>query len=613
MQKIFEAIKREINFEFPPHCKFNKIENGLKIRHESGALTVDYSTNAQLLRAALIIKANGLEFDFVIEENNPFNNLCFMVDCSRNSVKSVESVKKLIRNLAMLGYNSLMLYTEDVYEVENEPLFGYLRGRYSVDELKELDGYANELGIELIPCIQTLAHLNQLSRYSCKHFKFDCSDILLTGDARTYNLIENIFKTISKCFTTKKIHIGMDEAGLLGRGRYLGINGYKKQIDVFLEHLNNVCDIANNFGFEPIIWSDMFFHAYTSDKYKGIDGKTKIPKEVIDSVPSNLSLCHWDYHGLTAEYFYNGLEIHKQYKNPIWFAGGTAMSNRGILPHLQYSFSINENAINAAKTFDVKNLILTMWGDNGGECSVFSALPAIAHYAYTAIGCNKIRLEKEFLTLTGYNFNDFITLEYPQTFCGKYTKDIANPAKYGLYNDVFLGYLDVVIDENDKQYFLKACESLKENFGGQYGYLFKTACALSDLLYSKYALGVELRKAYKNNDKKALKMGLKNLKLSIKKLKKLIANYRQQWLIENKPQGFEIQEIRLGGLLERLLGCKKRLKDYLTGKIHRIDELDETLLPQAVGRVKENSRCDEYSYMAIASVNSFDGYTFIDV
>ena len=95
--------------------------------------------------------------------------------------------------------------------------------------------------------------------------------------------------------------------------------------------------------------------------------------------------------------------------------------------------------------------------------------------------------------------------------------------------------------------------------------------------------------------------------------KKQIPFNQEQWLKENKPHGFEVQEIRLGGLLERLKGCKIRLKDYLLGKIEKIEELDEQLLAEVVGRVKPNNRCDEYSYMTIASVNSFDGYTYIDV
>ena len=613
MQKVFDAIFEEINFKFPNYCVFNKSDSGLKIESAKGFLRVCYNNNAQLLRAGLIVKANGLDLEYTIEEQPRFDNLCFMVDCSRNSVKNVESVKKLIRNLAMLGYNSLMLYTEDVYEVKIEKLFGYLRGKYTIDELKDLDSYAVSLGIELIPCIQTLAHLNQLSRYSNRYIPFDCSDILLVNNDRTHQLIENIFSTLRECFTTNRIHIGMDEAGMLGRGRYLAINGYKDRVTILKEHLSRVCEIAEKYDFEPIIWSDMFRNEFNCDKYKNKDGKVEIPKEVIDSIPKNLSLCYWDYHGLTKEYFYDGLEMHKQYKNPVWFAGGTAMANRGILPHLQYSFKIAESAITAALEFGVKNLIETMWGDNGGECSVFAVLPALAHYSYTALGCSSERLKKEFYALTGHNFDDFIRLDYPQTFCGKYTDDIANPAKYGLYNDVFTGYLDPILNANDKKYFIQACEELKKCKEGQYFYLFKTAYALSDLLYYKYGLGIEIRKAYKEKNNEELRGCLKNLDYCIRKLEILIRLYRKQWLIENKPHGFEIQEIRLGGLLERLKGCKLRLKDYLNGKIDKIDELDECLIADAVGRVKPNNRCDEYSYMSIASVNSFDGYTYIDV
>ena len=613
MQKVFDAIKKEIGFVFPNYCVFNKIDNGLKIECKKDFLRIDYSSNSQLMRAGLIVKANGLNCDYIIEEKSQFDNLCFMVDCSRNSVKSIESVKKLIRNLAMLGYNSLMLYTEDVYEVKNEPLFGYLRGRYTIGEMKELDAYALSLGIELIPCIQTLAHLNQLSRYSNRYVPFDCSDILLVGHERTYQLIENIFITLKECFSTNRVHIGMDEAGMLGRGRYLTRNGHKSTVSILKEHLDKVCAIAEKYGLEPIIWSDMFRNEFNSDKYKNQAGKIEIPKDVVDSIPKNLSLCYWDYHGLTEEYFYDGLEMHKQYKNPVWFAGGTAMANRGILPHLQYSFKIAENAINAGKKFGVKNLIETMWGDNGGECSVFAVLPALAHYSYTAIGCSKDRLYNEFYALTGHSFDDFITLDYPQTFCGKFTDDIANPAKYGLYNDVFSGYLDPILNADDKNFFKLACEKLKKNSDGQYQYLFKTAFALSDFLYYKYSLGIELRKAYKEKNKAELWICYKNLCVAIKKLKLLIKFYREQWLKENKPHGFEVQEIRLGGLLERLKGCKIRLKDYLHGKINGIDELEEQLLAEVVGRVKQNNRCDEYSYMSIASVNSFDGYTYIDV
>lgn len=53
-----------------------------------------------------------------------------MIDSSRNAVLKVSAVKKLIDSLQKMGYNTLELYTEDTFEVEGEPYFGYLRGRY---------------------------------------------------------------------------------------------------------------------------------------------------------------------------------------------------------------------------------------------------------------------------------------------------------------------------------------------------------------------------------------------------------------------------------------------------------------------------------------------------
>ena len=49
------------------------------------------------------------------------DHLGVMLDCSRNAVLKPEAVKRYIDILSRLGYNSLMLYTEDTYEVDNQP------------------------------------------------------------------------------------------------------------------------------------------------------------------------------------------------------------------------------------------------------------------------------------------------------------------------------------------------------------------------------------------------------------------------------------------------------------------------------------------------------------
>ena len=154
-------------------------------------------------------------------------SLGVMIDMSRNSVMSVEGLKRFLPLLKKMGYNTVMLYTEDTYEVEGEPYFGYLRGRYTMDEMKEIDAFAASLGIEMIPCIQTLAHLTTFLRWN--RVPADTPDILLVDDDKTYEFIDRLFATLSKCFTSKKIHLGMDEAHMLGRGKHLDIHGYDEE------------------------------------------------------------------------------------------------------------------------------------------------------------------------------------------------------------------------------------------------------------------------------------------------------------------------------------------------------------------------------------------------
>ena len=69
-----------------------------------------------------------------------------MIDCSRNAVMNLNALKRFIRLASALGYDTLMLYTEDTYEVDGEPFFGHQRGRYSKAELKEVDKYCRENG-----------------------------------------------------------------------------------------------------------------------------------------------------------------------------------------------------------------------------------------------------------------------------------------------------------------------------------------------------------------------------------------------------------------------------------------------------------------------------------
>ena len=219
---------------------------------------------------------------------NDFTTLGVMLDCSRNAVMTPAALKRYLAILAKMGYNQVQLYMEETYEVTGEPWFGYLRGRYTQEELRDLDDYAAGLGIELVPCIQTLAHLNAALRWPAYEWIKDIDDILLVGEERTYQLIERMFASLRECFRTKKIHIGMDEAHHLGRGKYFDRHGSVPASDILLGHLKKVCELADKYDFEPMMWSDMFFRI--AGGYE--NGLGDVDESVRALIPDNVSLVY---------------------------------------------------------------------------------------------------------------------------------------------------------------------------------------------------------------------------------------------------------------------------------------------------------------------------------
>lgn len=195
-----------------------------------------------------------------------------------------------------MGYNALYLYMEDTYEIEGEPYFGHLRGRFTASELKELDAYCDKKGVELIPAIQTLAHLMRIFNWSVYKPLHDIDDIIIAGDEKTYELIDKMLATAAKCFKTRTINVGMDEALHLGLGEHLNKFGYEKRSTILAKHLAGVSDLSKKHGLNPMMWSDMFIKVANNDDYYPQKPNYKAISEQKASVPDNVKLIYWDYY-----------------------------------------------------------------------------------------------------------------------------------------------------------------------------------------------------------------------------------------------------------------------------------------------------------------------------
>ena len=502
--------------------------------------------------------------------------LGIMLDCSRNAVMKPEKVKEFAKLISDMGYHMLQLYTEDTYEIPGEPYWGHMRGRYSQEELKDIDRYCQSVGIELVPCIQTLAHLSQPSQWEVYAPLYDCHDILLAGEPKVYELIEKMFQSLRECFTSKRVNIGMDEAHFLGRGKYQDKHGYRNRTEILCKHLERVREIANRYGFQIMMWSDMFIRLHNHGDYYG--EHIHIPQETIDMVPEDVQLIYWDYYSKEKSHYDMMWDTHKNFRNSIGFAGGL-WTWTGYAPNLSKTWDVIEPAMRSVYERSVETTFFTMWGDGGKECSFFTQLPMLFVVSQMWQGnFDKASIQQEFADRYGYTFEEFLNLELANRIDEERGNN--NPSKYLLFNDPFIGIFDSVVCEGIGEHYLRSAEILSQSINGRaYDYLFEVQQKLCSVLAKKADLGVRIRKAYQAGDSEVLREIAWNVIPSIKQdLKAFFENFRTLWMRENKPFGLEVQEARFGGLLYRMETCEARLKEYLSGAVEHIDELEEETL-----------------------------------
>lgn len=561
---------------------------GYSIEAMGGQLHIGYQTLTDLARG-LLDAATCSEENISAQRRCAFGEFGVMADLSRNAVMQPQAIRRLIRLSALMGYRFVGLYLEDTIQLEGEPYFGYQRGAMTPQELRELDRYAAGLGVELRPYLQTLAHLNQIMRYQRYDAINDTGDILLAGDEGTYRLLDRLLQTVSRCFTTRRVNIGMDEAALVGAGRYLERNGYRPRIEILQEHLDRVLELCGRYGLQPQMWSDMFFNLAYGSYDKAAEGA---PARCQPKIPPQVELAFWDYFHVGQARYETMLQKHKQMAGRVAFAGG-AWKWSGFTPSNAFSIRAGQDALNACIKEQVDSVVITAWGDNGAEASMFSILPVL--YADAALAWGQPEERAGFATLTGIPFGDFLELDRPSRF----SDDPAvhgNASKFLLYNDPLLGTFDSLVPEQAGEFYARAAQALArvEAGAGEYALLFATQRTLSLVLEEKADLGRAIKRAYDAGDRAQLEQIVRQrIPRLLERLDAFARALEDQWRAENKAFGFEVQDLRLGGLRRRIQQTGARLERYLSGATDRIEELEGERLPFAYF---DDSRIETLNY-----------------
>lgn len=531
-----------------------------------------------------------------------FSTLGAMIDVSRGRVLKLDYLKIRFERMRKMGYNAVMLYTEDVFPLEGEPMWGYMRGGYSLDDLRRIKAMADENGLELIPCVETLGHLEKALRWA------DYADIrntpttLLVGEEKSYELIEKIVAFWAKAIGGRRIHVGMDEAFGFAGGAYEKRFGKRDKTDVFLEHLTRVNDICLKHGYqESIIWSDMLYRAIspTHDYY---DPNVTPDPAISSRIPSSVRMCYWDYYHSDKAVYDGMIKGHKALGSMPILSGGIQVWCH-FLCDREKTLATMEPMVESAVENGVEEFFFTIWGDDGG-----TAFPDISEeglFACAELAAGRTaKPTKEncarFKEITGLDYKAMAKLgdvnrhyadDWPDMiqeatilyddplYCGNYrnymvrkTSEVTDRRFYcAVYKDAaWRDDMEKVFD--DYEATLASCARLRG--------VPEAAVALVKVLRDKIAYERGILKAWRDKDRAVLeRIGHKDLPKLIREMRAFMELFRKEWYATSQPFGFETVQCRNASALARLEEARRRLSAYLKGECATIEEFDEAMKP----------------------------------
>lgn len=295
----------------------------------------------------------------VIEDVPDFHHRGFYHDVTRGKIPTVETIKKIIDDLAYMKYNSLELYVEHCFEFEEFRDFIGETGALTAAEIREVDDYAYDNFIEHIPSIPTFGHLYfllQQPKYAHLREAVDFKPYASVWHLRMAH--HTIDPTVDESFEIVKSLI--DQYLPLCRSEYFNIccdetfdleNGRHKDMDTGLLYVDFVTKIVNyvqSKGKKVMMWADIIL--------KHMD--------YIDRLPENIYFLNWRYNFDVPEKIVSDIA---ETKRPQILCPGTNTWCRFVEDVDEGTGNIALMAL-FGKKYAAEGILNTNWGDYGNVC-----------------------------------------------------------------------------------------------------------------------------------------------------------------------------------------------------------------------------------------------------
>jgi hypothetical protein len=282
-----------------------------------------------------------------IEDAPEFRLRGLMLDVSRGKVPTLTSLKQIVDLCVRLKLNVLMLYTEHSFRFRRHPEIGADASPLDAEEVRELDAYAAERHVDLIPTLQSFGHMGHILKHPA-YADLDESEqgwTVSPAEPGTYQLLADLYDEYLPNFRSRFFNANCDEPWDLcsgkskQRGQELGRGG------VFLEHVRRIRDLAARHGKRTMIWGDMLHNH----------------PELIPAIDRDLVLLDWWYE---AEHEYDRVEAFRKCGIDFLVCPGTSTWNC-LFPRVENSIRNISRWAEAGRRHGALGVICTDWGDFG--------------------------------------------------------------------------------------------------------------------------------------------------------------------------------------------------------------------------------------------------------
>lgn len=295
-----------------------------------------------------------------------FRDRGIMLDVSRGRVPRRATLEALVDLCARLRLNVLMLYVEHTFAFRRHPEIGAGASPLDAETILALDAYAAERGVELVPCLQSLGHMERvlsLPRYR-RLAESDRRWSVSPSRPETHAFLAELYDEFLPLFRSKRFNANCDEPFDLGRGQSARIAPKKTPGELFAGHVDALAGLARRHGKQLMIWADF--------AYKHAD---QIPRLAPDTV-----LIDWWYE---ADFDADRIAKLRRHGFEFWVSPGTSAWNC-LFPRVANSEANIARWADAGKRHGATGLLNTDWGDFGHYNTLGASLYAYAQGAQNA-------------------------------------------------------------------------------------------------------------------------------------------------------------------------------------------------------------------------------------